>query len=68
MENFELQTPTRIYFGRGRENEAGAIAKAHGARKPLICYGGGSVKRSRRVSLTCRVCPSGSETGVEKEV
>ena len=32
MENFELQTPTRIYFGRGRENEAGAIAKAHGAR------------------------------------
>ena len=46
MENFELQTPTRIYFGRGRENEAGAIAKAHGARKPLICYGGGSVKRS----------------------
>ena len=46
MLNFDLHIPTKIYFGRGRENETGAIAARHGARRVLVCYGGGSVLRS----------------------
>ena len=46
MLDFDLCTPTELYFGRGRENEVGAILAAHGAKKPLVCYGGGSAERS----------------------
>ena len=33
MLNFDLCTPTRVCFGRGRENEAGALIAAQGARE-----------------------------------
>lgn len=46
MRDFELCTPTKLYFGRGREAETGKIASALGAKKALICYGGGSAVRS----------------------
>lgn len=46
MINFNLQTPTKIYFGRGRADEAGAAVREFGAKKPLLYYGGGSVKRT----------------------
>ena len=46
MRDFELCTPTKLYFGRGREAETGKIAYALGAKKALICYGGGSAVRS----------------------
>ena len=46
MKNFELYTPTRIYFGRGREREVGAILAGMGVRRPLIYFGGGSARRT----------------------
>jgi alcohol dehydrogenase YqhD (iron-dependent ADH family) len=45
MDNFVFRNTTKIIFGRGREGEVGAEAKAF-AKKVLIHYGGGSVKRS----------------------
>jgi alcohol dehydrogenase YqhD (iron-dependent ADH family) len=44
--NFEYFTPTHVYFGRGEEKRVGELVAAQGAKKALIHYGGGSVKRS----------------------
>ncbi len=46
MNNFIYETPTKIYFGKGEENKVGEIINGYGAKKVLIHYGGGSVKRS----------------------
>lgn len=46
MENFEYYTPTKIYFGKGRENEIGDILKQYNPKKVLIHFGGGSVEKS----------------------
>lgn len=46
MLDFELYTPTKIFFGRGRCDEVGKVVAAYGCRKPLISYGGGSARRS----------------------
>ena len=46
MKDFELCTSTKIYFGREREKEAGAIIAALGCVRPLVYYGGGSAKRT----------------------
>ena len=62
MLNFDLCTPTRVCFGRGRENEAGALIAAQGARRPLVCYGGGSALRS---GLIDRVRASIEAAGLE---
>lgn len=62
MLNFDLCTPTRVCFGRGRENEAGTLIAAQGARRPLVCYGGGSALRS---GLIDRVRASIEAAGLE---
>lgn len=46
MNNFEIYTPTKVYFGRGSEERTGEAVKAAGAAKVLLVYGGGSVKKS----------------------
>lgn len=46
MVNFEYYTPTKVIFGKERENEVGALVKAYGGTKVLVHFGGGSVKRS----------------------
>ena len=46
MINFEYYTPTKIVFGRGVEARTGELAKAFGARKALIHYGGKSALAS----------------------
>ena len=46
MMNFNYYTPTRVVFGRGTLDQTGELVKAQGAKKVLIHYGGGSVKRS----------------------
>ena len=46
MFDFTYYTPTKVVFGRGAENKTGALLKAHGCKKVLIHYGGGSVVRS----------------------
>ena len=61
MINFEYVCPTRIIFGKGKENEVGSIIKQYG-KKILLHYGGGSVIRS---GLLDRVKTSLTNEGVE---
>ena len=46
MINFEYYTPTKIAFGRGVESCTGELARAFGAHKALIHYGGKSALAS----------------------
>lgn len=46
MNNFTHCVPTKFHFGRGAENDAGALIAEFGAKKVLIHYGGGSAVRS----------------------
>ena len=46
MKNFEFISPTKIYFGPGKESEVGQILKEHGANKVLIVIGKNSVIKS----------------------
>ncbi len=46
MENFTFCSPTEAIFGRGVEGKVGQLLKEKGAKKVLLHYGGGSIKRS----------------------
>ncbi len=46
MNNFSFYSPTYFAFGKGSENQAGALVRRFGGTKVLIHYGGGSVLRS----------------------
>lgn len=46
MNNFVFYSPTEFVFGKGTENQAGTLARKHGAHKVMLVYGGGSVVRS----------------------
>ncbi|MCI8624158.1 MAG: iron-containing alcohol dehydrogenase [Provencibacterium sp.] len=46
MNDFIYYTPTKVYFGRGCENGVGKAVKEQGAKKVLVHFGGGSVRRS----------------------
>ncbi len=61
MLNFDLYTPARIVFGRETENKIGKLIKPH-AKKVLLHYGGGSIKRS---GLYDRIVSSLKEHGVD---
>ena len=61
MLNFDLYTPARILFGKGEENRIGELLQPR-AKKVLIHYGGGSVKRS---GLLERVQHSLHQSGIE---
>lgn len=43
---FVYYTPTRVVFGRRGEEKTGELVRAHGCRKVLLHYGGGSVVRT----------------------
>lgn len=45
MLNFDFYAPARIVFGRETQHEIGKLLKLH-ARKVLLHYGGGSIKKS----------------------
>lgn len=45
MLNFDLYMPARIVFGRDTQHKIGELLKPH-AKKVLLHYGGGSIKRS----------------------
>lgn len=61
MENFIFQNPTRIIFGKGAENQVGREVAQY-AKKILLHYGGGSIKKS---GLYQRVIASLKEAGIE---
>ena len=46
MFDFEYYAPTKVVFGKGVEEKAGAILSEYGAKKVLIHYGGQSAVRS----------------------
>ena len=46
MENFVYNTPSKVFFAKGEENNVGKIIKSYGAKKVLVHYGGGSAEKS----------------------
>lgn len=46
MATYKYFTPTKVIFGKGAEDQVGALLKESGARRVLLHYGGGSVQRS----------------------
>ena len=65
MKNFDFVSPTKIYFGPGKENDVGAILKERGASKVLIVIGKNSVIKS---GLLERVVVSLSKAVIGYEV
>ena len=61
MFNFIYHTPTQVVFGRGAEEQTGALVKAQGCKKALLHYGGGSAVRS---GLLDRIKASLDQAGV----
>lgn len=60
MLNFDFYAPARILFGKGEENRIGELLKPR-AKKVLLHYGSGSVKRS---GLLDRVTDSLKKSGI----
>ncbi len=60
MLNFDFYAPARILFGKGMEARIGELLKPY-AKKILLHYGGGSVKRS---GLYDTVTASLKESGI----
>ncbi len=46
MFDFELNTPTRVVFGKESENRLPSLLKERGAKRVLVLYGGGSAEKS----------------------
>lgn len=55
-------SPTEYVFGRGTEERTGSLVRAHGGRRAVVVYGGGSAVRS---GLLARVEQSLAGSGVE---
>jgi len=45
MDNFTFFNPTRIEFGKGKEQLIGEILAGHGIRNVLLCFGSDRIKR-----------------------
>ncbi|EFC90786.1 iron-containing alcohol dehydrogenase [Dethiosulfovibrio peptidovorans DSM 11002] len=61
MKNFVYESPTKIIFGKGTELQVGQEIVEKGAKKVLLHYGGGSIKKT---GLYDRVVKSLEEAGV----
>ena len=46
MNDFTYYNPTKIEFGKAKENDIGEYIKQSGIQKVLLVYGGGSIKKS----------------------
>lgn len=55
MKPFEYYTPTKVFFGKDRQQEIGRIIKEFGFRKILLHYGGGSIKKTGSMTPSCAV-------------
>jgi len=62
MNNFTYYAPTKVFFGKGEENNVGKIISSYGYKKVMLHYGGGSIKKS---GLYDRVVKSLVENGIE---
>ncbi|MBQ6475187.1 MAG: iron-containing alcohol dehydrogenase [Clostridia bacterium] len=61
MYNFALQMPTKLYFGKGQVFEMGKDIAAC-AKKVLMVYGGGSIKRNGAYDDACKML---EENGIQ---
>jgi len=62
MQDFEFHNPTKIIFGRGKENLIGKVLKEDGIKKVLFVYGQSSIKK---IGLYNKVVNSLKENGIE---
>ena len=62
MNDFLYYTPTKVYFGKGKENMVGEIIKSYGYKKILLHYGKGSIKKN---GLYDRIVKSLNDAGIE---
>ena len=62
MLNFDFLVSTRLVFGKGAQRETGRLVKEYGAKKVLLHYGGGSIKRS---GLYDEITASLKESGID---
>jgi alcohol dehydrogenase YqhD (iron-dependent ADH family) len=62
MNNFTYYTPTKVFFGKGVEEQVGPTLRDAGFKKVLIHFGGGSVRKS---GLMDKVEKSLQATGIE---
>jgi hypothetical protein len=46
MNNFTYYNPTKIEFGKSKENQIGQYLEQSGVKKVLLVYGGGSIKKN----------------------
>jgi len=60
MIDFEFVSPTKLYFGRGKENAIGSIVESYGFKKVLLVYGSPRIE----ADLLPRVEASLSEKGI----
>ncbi|MBQ5911283.1 MAG: iron-containing alcohol dehydrogenase [Clostridia bacterium] len=62
MRDFTFHTPTKIFFGKGKEANVGEIIKGYGFKKIMLQYGMGSIKKS---GLYTTVMTSLKENGID---
>ncbi|XMB71726.1 iron-containing alcohol dehydrogenase [Mycoplasmatota bacterium WC30] len=62
MMNFSYYSPTEFLFGKDTENKVGNLLKSYKAKKVLVHYGSGSIKRS---GLFDRVIKAIEEVNIE---
>ena len=62
MKSFVFNTPTKVVFGRGMENETGRLVRECGGHRAMLHYGGGSAERS---GLLARIRESLKKEGVD---
>ncbi len=62
MENFNFYAPTKVVFGKGAEEQVGALVKEQNCKKVLVHFGGQSAKKS---GLLDRVYASLDAAGID---
>lgn len=62
MKDFIFNTPTKVYFGKGKEKEVGQIIAELGYKKIMLQYGKSSIKKSGLYDV---VINSLKESGIE---
>lgn len=65
MNNFNFHNPTAIEFGKNAVDKLGVLLQAHGAKKILLVYGGGSIKRSGLYDRVTKLIHEAGATFVE---
>ena len=62
MENFNFYAPTKVVFGKGAEEQVGALVKEQNCKKVLVHFGGQNAKKS---GLLDRVYASLDAAGID---